>query len=959
MSAEVPSGFGKGGKKGKVAADTPPPADALVVHNSAFMAGAETGVKTDKKNRQEGMKSTEVRLSEELRDQYAHFLRNQAQGLIDLRDTNPKLLDKPEFIFEKQMLDALTDESGKLSHEQIMKFLTTTRGWEIANMALEQSIAMRMFALGLYQETNRGGTQESRPTPGDVIRTGEGQGLLNRFYHDQIKANMDKIKLAATGAAGVLTGAGIGGYLAYRAGYDEVQDIATFAGVGAGVNAALLGLGLAGKSLGKEGKLYTTNESAAALNYIKSNKGLSEYVRHVYGISVDSYRWNPARRRIEPARGGDETLQTAQKLQSEINQGLKTRELYYESIGVDASTLNRMAEEFLFEPGAPGGPEKTGTRMQKLLSEKYKPKRDIKDTAGRSRGDPAFCTGGATLDIEGNLARFNKARREVLTEMMAEWIDEYVETGTSPEGTKLVDALTAKITARESDTGSFRQAVTKENRNMKEAIDRTATSLQTERATVDAYDAALKSLESLRAQKETELKIPVSEFDNRLGTVNGEITRLQGQITGLKANRQHRIDTEKLKYATAPPKEKAAAEKSATEMITAQVAHEIEEKEKELARYEDEKNKIQEAKQQITERQSTLTEAQETTISYEHAVKKFQEDYTHVEDPARVGLTAAELVTMTQEELLRRVNELHTLAPAPPPPKPGWPKEENNTSEHRMLLVNAAIHARADAIAARDPGRLANPARAGDFDRTLTRWGTINENQWRTLNTDQINQLANLARSRRGPGFGWLPTENTLYAPVVARMKEEAMLRHTARITAMEQVKKDLQEESAAAERAISEVDFKGETAQLEAAKRMLGRQQDIFNGAKTAIDKKNAKSYGNVSKVVTGTPGYTEAEITANDEVAYYEYLDLLFGYKTSENREETFKTVREMLPPTELAQLLNDSLGLKLRTVDMKSAVEKITQMRKKGKLNKTRMRKALVGVMNRVTDKALALP
>jgi len=89
-----------------------------------------------------------------------------------------------------------------------------------------------------------------------------------------------------------------------------------------------------------------------------------------------------------------------------------------------------------------------------------------------------------------------------------------------------------------------------------------------------------------------------------------------------------------------------------------------------------------------------------------------------------------------------------------------------------------------------------------------------------------------------------------------------------------------------------------------------------------------------------------------------YLKILDHLFGYQRSSNREEDFRRAREIISPKQLAEILNQSLGLGMTGITDNDSLKQVFAKIKREGIDQPRMAASLIDVLQEIEDRGLKL-
>lgn len=915
----------------------PPKDDPIVLkfRKSEIMNRQDTYENLDKYRRNQtvtkGLESREAGISESLMTSYTEFLNDHVRHLIELRRRNPALLNTPQHEYDKRLLEALAVD-GQVVESKVKEFLSKPEGMMIANTVLEHKTAILLFGLTLHAasvprgdrvgavrgmndqpyfgrppRTIGGGTIPGIPpinlgpihTPGtppitlptvtvvpgappgnapgrDNVYTGDDAGFARR-----VQQNI--YNFLATGSVhvagrpldrgqerrlnwitrGALIGANVAG-----------ASLAASLGIITGdfaLPAAIMGNVVGYQVLSRLNRYGLSTElqqCGAVFDAIKNNPVEAEYVREMAQIYVDDFqhtgnnRFNRVdRRTIDP-----------QTIASELKKNLDTRKKFFVSMGFPEKNIDALPEQFIYQ-----GDDFPEQLRSKINMEVYQRYRDIMPI-GPSR-------------IEDRITVFHAARQQVMVE--------YLESFTSGKAVfnrelqAAAGAIDAKIAARTGDGEAIKAQKDRLN-NTKKAVDEDKTTVdETKTGAYTPYETKLKEIRDLQRQyDEAFTAVPGANAAAKVAYLTDQLSNFG--VAGTFAQRYRDYNTRYAAALTLARSRITLGPRASADEVRAADAKAREEAdtlfEVEAARLNQERERLinqykalSDTPNQLSELQRQFSEATEVVRNVAENIVALQTEYATL---TGWGLTNVQLETETVEQLLARINAM-----APPA---GWPAADNNR-DNRNRVLNAMLHARAEAAANRDPNRA---ARLPNF-ATLTNPAQLNisEHQLRIMSVDQL--VAEVG-TRWNVAWGTAPT-----AAEIRRAKDEAMQRFEVRNEAHTRLSTAINRESERIGRQIENPAVGPELQRLQVVKDAMDRQGAVFANAADVIER---IADFNMNPITADR--YTAAEVALAQPRGYYELMNILFNYQNRGDREAYFRKISTALPPQQLANVLDASL-------------------------------------------------
>lgn len=888
--------------------------------------------------------SEHVEFSKPLKEEYRMFLDTYVKELLELREVpdpaNPgktlydTILSNPSHALDKQIADLLSAEvrnpatdtvEPRVSDEKINKFLERPEGWIITTQLWERQTALKLFALGLHTAADPGG---ERKTLGDTmrIRRGINQGVFNRFEQEVLE-RMGMGRLG--GVAATLISADIGGIFS-----NSLQGFLT----GGAIPPAIYGAYRTLQSYRREGLVFDVKQCSAALNVIKNDPAEKAFVKRVMGIDTDDFVVNGVNDIISTPGRSAETVKNADVLEMEALRGIYARQEFYTSLGIPLKGLDALPEQFLYAATWDLQQEQTGARWQDRVQDEFKPNAGgIRDTAGIFRGTPTFNING--LDFEGNLRRYQEARRKVLGEYVSSFI---TKEGARGKTLNHVDIYTKKIAELGTPEGKAKR--TAESAKLKTTLTLDKGIIEPDKVTADTYKVSLGELKKAR-QEGVDALAGITVGGASVSTIEDAIKKLKTlNQAGVSADiggtnlvsfydKNLDINTRKnARYAGIPATVARGTPEYRDErnLIDAEFQNEVD-------KLNEDKAFVNETIISLQKIQTTLKAKQDGFVETSDTAKKIKTIDSYAKDYQTVtgfGITEADLQTLPFDQILTQINAANTANPAI-----GWPAEQNSRVDLRGRILHAVIEANA---------RLANPllaAPGAEFTNLTNPTGlNISENQLRTLTQPEITAFI-IAR-----GGAATPSEINTAIDV-------ANQRFDARTSTISDRLDQMTEQINQQEAKIAGVNVDQDVALLTATKDLIERYGTARNLSLDILAKQ--ADFVNVTLVTAADKAYTPAEIALNQPRGYYEFMNLLFDYRGKTSRNEYFGTVQKLLPPIRLAESLRDSLGLPVPPgADMATVLPAIQARINAGAISSTDFSSAIRDIVHALRDEGLVI-
>ncbi|RJQ38428.1 hypothetical protein C4559_01415 [Candidatus Microgenomates bacterium] len=706
--------------------------------------------------------------------------------------------------------------------------------------------------------------------------------------------------------------------------------------LGAGIG-ALIGGGLGAITpYGMEGIMHSfrgglrldANQCMDAYNALAGNDQEKAYLREVLGIDMDDFRVQGGRLVRAREVGGSRPLEDIEK---DIRENIATRiDFYTKGLGLGKDKYDAMPEQFLFDHPQNLMAEPTGTHMQKMLLDYFRGDAGgIKDTVGRSTWSPLFDRNH--LDTEGNLKRFMAARVKVIGKMVDQYVDNYLDRGgTAQEGsdTAITKKLLDKKLADRKEGGEVYKKRAEVFTKRKESLEKDKDLLAKEKEPLTPYELAVKGLQEARREARDKYGVDnVADITIRINDKQKELVdpKIAGSYAKKKIELERKRDKEingldaKLpvtligKLREQEVYRRLAVINKRYDELQVKLKEDIaDEVGKETAQLRELREKIQTNQEKLEERQPEVIKAKDQLNSLRNEFNVIAGVVGGIDAQltaagiAVVGLTENDLRTQPTYELLRRINQAHTVLPGV-----GWAETDNNKPEIRSRLIKAVVEARARGVEAANP---AYASRLPHFqDITNTALWNLSENELLKLTDSEITTELTRRKTQVPP----IPALEFLTVPTTDEVKlaiEEAQNRLSVRMEAIGQQEKETARLIGIQNEEIGKIDLSGEIRQIEAISALRGRRESIYdNSNKIRLE---LNRFTDTTLVGAGDLTYTQQERDAGLSKGYYEFIDLLFNYRENpqKNRGEYFNDIMRSFPPNAFPVLLNNYLDLNL---------------------------------------------
>ncbi len=724
-----------------------------------------------------------------------------------------------------------------------------------------------LAAAGLRAEMRQKGNRTDPDDLSKVIDFPIDQGGINAGVHrltewlgstgksgerDTGRSNIASVRIAgAAGALGVVSGGALGSLIGGPAGAAE--------GAAAGL---ILGPVLTAG-------IDKLTHDGVRLALVKDNgilaqaKRPDELMRSKYLIGIDAV--NP----INSTRLGSAMREAVQIIY--------LRAEYMRGLGVPPEQLDALSEQFLNVPDR--RPEETDDSMEIEIYDRFER------------------LGGTRRGILVNSARefYRRAQEEALVARFEKILISESSVSKSDD----VDKLDKAIAGRK-EGGEIHKARIEKDKQEQER-------LQTERASLEESLSKLgkyreSSLSTIKIQNDIDIALSritkngnVMPMDETLKALR-EVSRLVGSSDVIKIPDENGVIVSVSNLAG----QENDARTAYGEGIKAISSRQTNESERQYnARFDGEKarldailnNEIADINRlrQLVENASAHLRELKTNLSIAESGSASSADITagmgeiSVTDSAERTLTEYGVLETTIENgnYAAILSELHALY-AHDPTK-GWPTNEDNLPENRILLRRSVIQARANVLERADP-----TLHTAEADYRNIRTLDLTLEQLTTLSIDEIEKRY----QQLNPTGTKAEAEHAqLWARGQARYVEDAIREEIAKIKNLESIQA----------RAMRNTDLSAEIAELTMIKDMAANRDQVNSrtGQAYMIREKRVILENNATPTV-GTEGYSQAEQASGLPRNVLELINILTGYQSSEDRNGAFERVWENLNNT-----------------------------------------------------------
>lgn len=910
----------------------------------------------------EGTGPERSKISEKVLAEYSVFMTDYITNLYRLYHESPQVLRKPGHEHELDLIQQFDEPDNDQRALKVRNFVRTNNGLKLTTLALEQQASKKLSILGLIATSNKPGERDD-VVKSSTTRMDEDQGGINKLWHNTFAPRKEKI-------VGMATAIGVGSAKGLHTGSTYGAREALVGAVIGGVSGAGIATGAYEMVRGlRPGTTIKLEEAIEELNRLKSNPDEARYLKEMYKIDVNSFDTTTGK--ITPLP--DRDLQHVSRLKEEAEQHLKARRDFYIDLGVPKKRIDMFPEEFLYKYDKRRGPEQIDSLMQAKIFKKLE--RDI------VYNDP-----NATPAKKQE--RMRKARAAVMSELTAELIKdersaesvtksrpvtELKLKQTEYSGEAIKNKKNAEYIKKSSDLSTERDKLNKKlelftgDEDGNEGIDSLIKSLK---ATADKLNQPPYNLgitqNSSRIEVAGKAAALRAAIEKTINDSSSTPPGLNDQLREQESNRSNDIRSDVLTQqaairATLGPKDSISPKMQDQILDAAQKAADV--------KY---KGKIEELKKKIEGLNKSITDLQELENAFRTVSEKLAEEESKIKSSADKELVATTKaydklrvlpggVTATITDAMLEgdsVDKIITLATAPPYSIPnGTPDEQASL---RKLIIQAKTEYKAREKEKLEPSPTVN---IDAFNVITASPRPITPDDLLSRSDAELVYILEHDSAYSGIFHGVIGPVDTRGS--LSRAKEEALkrLRNRYRIS-LEEAVKDKDDQIEELKEKMEKVgNFEAEQALIDSAVSFTddGRQESIFKGAERVIKEDSSKF---LSQQLYRLPddesilSESERSLIATAPKGYYEFMNLLFDYRSKSDRNEYFKKISTALPPEKLALLLSSSLDL-TPTKNINSALLGMRNKVKSSHLSGSDMRHAFGNIIDRLREEALALP
>ncbi|MFA6016822.1 MAG: hypothetical protein WC744_01915 [Patescibacteria group bacterium] len=859
--------------------DQKPPDPGIGFKKSEFVQSESTGVEFGKHSEKKySLENDTVRFSPELQAQFKSFLTTHVESL--LRISNPQILDNPQHIHEKKLLQVLTKD-GQLDKNALENFLKTSDGWVITSMLIENQTALKLFAAGLEASIDPQGIRSDKINSQTIYLHAD-QSNLSYWMKERF-----------------------GGWLAEQHIPEFMsrnrRALAIAGGLEAGMTAvgALLGKIGGYKMLFHDGLKIDLTRCVETLKTIKGIRGESEYLLQVLGIDVNNIRVNAAGQ-VEKNPGHVSQGRLAKDIQNEIFQGLFVRRQFLGALGVPPNAMDALPEQFLFD-GSPSltgaSPEQTGAWWSRRIQEKL--------------GASVL----ASTSESKRLKAFMRVRKEVMMEYLT---DHLAKVADNTDSTTAISRFEEK--KKNKGVGGAELAERKVVSDKKIAeLDKEKAKLADPEKAAKAYQEAQKAVEdALEAFKKDYPTKKIDSIDlliKQLGKSRDDVLTVGTIAFKVKAiaDAKEVALNNALNNAMAniPPKADqtyiAARVSSIEEAINKTYDPQLKMLEAEETKITEKITNLKAIKIQYDNAQKDLLGKSQALLGYSGRVNlsTIEANYKIVGTgglPNSIGIQDTQLGVLTIDEIMVEINKVNTNNGR------GWAETGNKDPINRQLVIDAVAEAKARLREAIDPDKV---MRDIEFNQIIT-WGNpqITDTQLRNLSRSQLLNLIHLAHGARAVD-GWTAAQDVVNGPrldrAIAEAKNRMILRYSGTV---EERIKDLTSQAENEKDKMENISFKDDLDVLDVVSDLMNQQGKVFSKAYAIAS--NREQYANNRMIAPTDPAYSQAEKDIAAPQGYWEIMDALLGYKTKADRSIFVPKMLRALPPEALAREIYNHLQI-----------------------------------------------
>ncbi len=937
----------------------------ITLRRNEFLIEENPGNELDKKtlkDKGEPIKSEYLQLSEGIIEGLRTNVNQYIDDLAFLVEGNRTLLDTPGHEYDKAAWQLLGNSDRNIRNAKIADFLGSTEGIKFADSLLLQQASRKLQAVGVYASTSEPGKRDDVVSP-QTIRTGDGQGAINKVWHDTLRP-----KLAELGPkAEIITGTLVGSTMAGLDIGSRTDGLRGFI-VGGGVGFATGVLGLFGGNettkLFRAGETFDLKRSVDALAALQTNPQEVEYLKRMYNIDITKFDVDIANQKLEVSPNADK--QDVNRLRDEGLQALQLHRDLYKDLGVPPEKLDIMPELNLFEDL--GGFEQSTSRVSQEVID-------------------AFYEGGYDPDthtLADNQERMFKARSEVMTSLVSEYIRNEKDIENKSRK-RPVTALQNKLHEYEGDSPAvMNRRMKQENEKKQRLIEEQSEKeklLDRFKVSDEALELLRKTAEELRKPPYNLSSLPGNPSSIEVNTlVNAEIGKLTSSLrdssttppSGLKED----LELAQRNYNT----ELAAERKRLTtdlraglgpkDTLSDETKRNIEKEAADHARFLH-GTEIERLNQEIANIEKKITDLNSLEQVYRDSSTEFNEKQRVVLVDAPKELVAIKRAYETlrpavgatiTDALLEKetVDQLIVRAVAPPYSLPDGTSEEHTELRKMIIQAKSELKARREEIV--NPSSSMEIQAISDIALNPGLPITIDD----LLNTKSDTELIHILTTDAAYAGLRVRTTDLRRELELAKTEAAKRLRNRYRSSLEEEIKDDGEQLKEITEKSktLSPV-LKAERERLEVTLDLIARQESLFIASeKITHDEQILNKFTNLSRYSVAD----RAVISENEQKfvdskrvpkGYFEFMDLFFDYRsrTDKNRSEYFEQITKVLPPEKLARLLNQNLNLGARNA-LSDVLTALNTQIDRGTLDRIHLRGAFIAIADRLQEEALAL-
>lgn len=664
------------------------------------------------------------------------------------------------------------------------------------------------------------------------------------------------------------------------------------------------------KGVVKQKDMLNIEQSADALDALKTSATNIAYIDAIYGIDLYALRRKGTTGKVEqvPGRAISADFHQIEKIQEQVLQGYKMLQMMYKELG------------------APYRGEFSNAHLDKAVQDEFK---------------TLLPFGGTDVDV---IRAKLQANRNVLARRAEESINAERKAGNKDKPMALI---TRKIADRTGENSAEMQRRTGEATKKKGELEEEKNKVKEKQTHSEPLKQKKEELESVTGELTKDFGVAITT--NFLTDIQTEIDRLEKEIDGdpttvppkkslddqiadLRSAQDLRLTVlftqyttdrkiisptagpkgidprEQAEYRAALNEARADARQSAEDEYKNKIAklREKETKYKEIAgKLEELKNRYKTTQEEIKQQEKVVvSEAPKELVEIKAAYDSF------------VGAVGA-TISGTQLESMN-IDQLIALAIMPPHSCP------NATPEQKAKLRQELLRAKSEHKAMK--AETYDPSPANDkksFDGIVGVGPTLTSNDLLTRSWGELYHVLTTDPAYMGAVGAIGRSADAVLAEAVREAQKKLIIRYGI---SLEEQAKDLEEQIKEQERIIkSGSDLKPEIDRLQATQDLMGRQSEISEGGDRIIANKDKFTKRTILTPTDPDYGkYSEAEQKAGFAKGYYEMMDYLFAYRENpeKNRNEYFKQISSVLPPQKLAEVLFQTFGWMSTPQDLDTA-------------------------------------